>query len=191
ADEATSARRSAPIAARASIPRPQPAWRERSDALAARQDHALSAHDQRDLSGTWAVADDGDQLEPRRHGQTGREAAALDAAVGRVAPPDPEAVECQRAFAAIPKVSPPRPEPIPRGFTDLDSCDDERGVLDLDRDPGRAHLEVMRVAVHPEIRVEVLEDPGMSDLEPLVAPAPLPVDPEGPGGKARRRGLPP
>src|SRR5262249_59068022 len=62
------------------------------------------------------------------------------------------------------------------------------GVLQLDRDPGRADLEVMALRVHAEVRVEVPQHARMGDLLALVTPGAVPVDAEGPGRQPERAG---
>ena len=63
------------------------------------------------------------------------------------------------------------------GF-DLRADDDERRVVHLDRDAPGTDLEVVGLAVGPEVRVEVPEDARMGDLDALVVPQPVAVDPE-------------
>ncbi len=86
------------------------------------------------------------------------------------------------------------PAPVAQGEADrarvrrFRAHDDEGRVVHLHGDPHRPHLEIVARRVDPEVRVEVPQDAGMGDLDPLVAPRALPIDAEGAGEAALRGG---
>src|SRR5581483_2810288 len=133
------------------------------------------------------------QLEPRRERDAGVEDAPLDRGVRRPAGAEPEGGGVDRLLGAVAQVASQGRGAISlRRRHDLDARQDERRVLDLHGDPGRPDLEVVAVLVGAEVRVEVAEDARVGHLLALVAPDPVPVDPERPrrqGEAARPGGL--